>query len=324
MNMQAIIQTGYGPADVLQLGTLARPVPKDDEVLVRVHAAALDRGTWHMMTGRPYLMRVMGFGFSAPNNPVPGLDLAGTVVAVGDLVTRFRTGDPVFGIGRGSLAEYTCAREDKLVHKPASLSFEQAAALSVSGLTALQALRAGGARDGERVLIIGASGGVGTFMVQLAKLFGAEVTGVCSTSKVDAVRAIGADHVIDYTREDFSDGTQRYDLILDLGGNTPLARLRRALTDAGRLVFVGGENGGDLTGGFARNLHGLALNPLGKQRFIVHSTREHFEGLQDLATLSAARKLAPVIDRRVPLAEVTAAMRDLEAGRVCGKVVVTV
>jgi NADPH:quinone reductase-like Zn-dependent oxidoreductase len=129
MNMQAIIQTGYGPADVLQLGTLARPVPKDDEVLVRVHAAALDRGTWHMMTGRPYLMRVMGFGFSAPNNPVPGLDLAGTVVAVGDLVTRFRTGDPVFGIGRGSLAEYTCAREDKLVHKPASLSFEQAAAL---------------------------------------------------------------------------------------------------------------------------------------------------------------------------------------------------
>lgn len=324
MNMQAIIQTGYGSADVLQLGTLARPRPKDDEVLVRVHAAALDRGTWHLMTGRPYLMRVMGFGFSTPKNPVPGLDLAGTVVAVGDLVTRFRTGDAVFGIGRGSLAEYTCAREAKLVHKPASLSFEQAAALSVSGLTALQALRAGGARDGERVLIVGASGGVGTFMVQLAKLFGAEVTGVCSTSKVEAVRAIGADHVIDYTQEDFSDGARRYELILDVGGNTPLPRLRRALTDTGRLVFVGGEHGGDLTGGFSRNLHGIALNPFGKQRFITHTTREHYEGLQDLATLSVARKLRPVIDRRVPLAEVTAAMRDLEAGRVCGKVVVTV
>lgn len=324
MTMQAIIQTGYGSTEVLQLGTIPRPQPKAGEVLVRVHAAALDRGTWHLMTGRPYLMRVMGFGFSAPNNPVPGLDLAGTVVEVGDGVTRFRAGDLVFGLGRGSFAEYACAREDKLAHKPASLSFEQAAALGVSGLTALQALRAGGVREGERVLIIGASGGVGTFMVQIAKALGAEVTGVCRTSKVDTVRAIGADHVIDYTREDFSDGAQTYDLIMDIGGNTPLVRLRRSMTETGRLVFVGGESGGDLTGGFGRNLRALALNPFGKQRFIMHTTHEHCAGLGDLAALSDARKLAPVIDRRVPLTRVTEAMRDLEVGRVCGKVVVTV
>ena len=322
--MHAILQSGYGSTDVMKLGTLMRPQPKAGEVLVQVRAAGLDRGTWHMMTGRPYLMRVMGFGFSAPKNPVPGLDLAGTVVEVGEGVTRFRAGDLVFGIGQGSFAEYTCAREDKLLLKPASLSFEQAAVLSVSGLTALQSLRAGGVREGDRALVVGASGGVGTFVVQIAKALGAKVTGVCSTSKVETVRALGADHVSDYSREDFSEGATRYDLILDIGGNTPLARLRRVMTSAGRLVFVGGENGGDWTAGFGRNLRALALNLFVSQRFIMHTTREHFEGLVELAALAEAWKIAPVIDRQVPLPGVPEAMRALEAGRVCGKVVVMV
>jgi NADPH:quinone reductase-like Zn-dependent oxidoreductase len=257
--MRAILQSGYGSTEVLRLGTAERPTPREGEVLVHVHAAGLDRGTWHLMTGRPYLMRIMGFGFSAPKNPVPGLDLAGTVVEVGAKVTRFRAGDAVFGIGEGSFAEYARAREDKLAHKPASLTYEQAAVLGVSGITALQGLRhSGEVRAGERVLIIGASGGVGTYAVQLAKAFGAEVTGVCSTAKLELVRSIGADHVIDYTQSDFADGARQYDLIVDIGGNTPLRRLRRALTPTGRLVFVGGEHGGDWSAGFGRQLRASA------------------------------------------------------------------
>ena len=221
--MRAITQSRYGtvPEDVMRLDQIARPGIAANEVLVHVRAAGLDRGTWHVMAGQPYLMRLLGFGVRGPRNRVPGLDVAGTVAAVGADVTRFAAGDEVFGIGRGSFAEYAAAREDTLARKPAALSFEQAAAVAVSGLTALQGLRdAGRIQPGQKVLVIGASGGVGSYAVQLAKYFGAEVTGVCGTAKADLVRSIGADHVIDYTRADFADGQRRYDLILDIGGNT--------------------------------------------------------------------------------------------------------
>jgi NADPH:quinone reductase-like Zn-dependent oxidoreductase len=323
-HMQALLQSGYGSTDVFRLGTAARPKPGPQEVLVQVQAAGLDRGTWHLMTGRPYLMRLMGFGFWAPKQPVPGLDLAGTVVEVGEGVTRFRVGDEVFGIGRGAFAELACAREDKLAHKPAALSFEEAATLAVSGGAALQSLQdAGKLQAGERVLIIGASGGVGTFAVQLAKALGAEVTGVCRTSKVETVRALGADHVIDYTQRDFADGKLKYDLVLDIGGSTPVTRLRRALTPTGRLVFVGAENGGDWSAGFERQLFGALLGLFVKQQFIMLMAREHCTYSEQLAKFAEAGQLKPVIDRRCQLQDVPAAMHDLEAGRVCGKVVVT-
>ncbi len=322
--MRALLQSGYGSFEVLRLGERARPSPGLGEVLIEVRAAGLDRGTWHMMTGRPYLMRVMGFGFSAPKNPVPGLDVAGVVVEVGPQVTRFRPGDEVFGIAQGSFAELSVAREDKLAKKPSNLSFEEAAVLGVSGLTAQGALDAGALQAGERVLIIGASGGVGSLAVQQAKALGAEVTGVCSTAKVEKVRALGADRVIDYRQQDFADGTIRYDLILDIGGNTPLRRLRRALTQAGRLVFVGGENGGDWTAGFGRQLGAFALAPFVKQRFIMLMNKEHYSGLERLAALVLEGKLRPLIDRRIGLAEVPDALRALEAGEVSGKVAIRV
>jgi NADPH:quinone reductase-like Zn-dependent oxidoreductase len=324
MEMQAILQSGYGSSDVLRLGTADRPVPGDGEVLVKVHAAGIDRGTWHLMTGRPYLMRVMGFGLLGPKNPVAGLDLSGTVVEVGPNVTRFRVGDEVFGLGRGSFAELAAADEKKLARKPARLSFEEAAVLGVSGLTALQALDAGELAPGERVLIVGASGGVGSYATQIAKARGAHVTGVSSTAKLELVRSLGADEVIDYTSRDFADGSARYDLIVDVGGNTPLARLRRAMTATGRLVFVGGEEGGDWTAGLERPLRAFLLSPFVKQRFVVLSSKEHFEDLERLAGLADAGSLAPVIDRRCPLAGVPDALRDLEAGVVRGKIAVTV
>src|SRR5436190_3430203 len=233
--MRAIVQAGYGSADVWHLEEIGRPAAAGGEVLLRVHAAGLDRGTWHLMAGQPYAIRLVS-GLRAPKNPVPGLDVAGTVVTAGADATGFAVGDEVFGIGQGSFAEYTRARQDKLARKPASLTFGQAAAVAVSGLTALQGLRdAGRLKPGQHVLITGASGGVGTHAVQLAKALGAQVTGVCSPAKTDLVTSIGADHVLDYTRDDFADGSQRYDLILAIAGNSPLARVRRALTgrDAG-------------------------------------------------------------------------------------------
>src|SRR6478672_1273255 len=227
--MRAIVQETYGDADVLRLETVARPEITEHEVLVRVHAAGLDRGTWHLMTGRPYVMR-LGVGLRGPRNPVPGIDVAGTVVAVGQEVTRFAVGDEVFGFGRGTFAEYAVVREDRLARKPATLTFEQAAVVPVSASTALQALTdVGRVERGQQVLVIGASGGVGSYAVQLAKALGAEVTGVCSAAKVDLVRSLGADHVVDYAHDDFADGSHRYDLVLDIGGNPTLARLRRAL-----------------------------------------------------------------------------------------------
>src|SRR6266487_2953940 len=239
--MRAIIQRVYGSADRLRLSEIEKPVIAANEVLVQVRAAGVDRGTCHLMRGQPYLMRILGFGFRGPKNRVPGLDVAGTVAGIGANVTRLRVGDEVFGISRGSFAEYAAARENKLARKPARLSFEQAAVVAVSGLAALQGLRAGHIEAGQKVLIIGASGGVGTYAVQLAKAFGAKVTGVASSAKADLVRSIGADEVIDYTRQDFADGRQHYDLILDIGGNSRLSRLRRALTPTGTLVIAGSE-----------------------------------------------------------------------------------
>ena len=250
--MTAIVQDRYGsaPEDLFRLAEIDRPAIGDGEVLVRVHAASVDRGTWHIMSGLPYPIRLAGFGLRRPKYANPGRNLAGTVEAVGAGVTGFAPGDEVFGMSTSTFAEYATARPDKLAPKPANLSFEQAAAVPVSGGTALQAVRDHGrVQAGEKVLIIGASGGVGSFAVQIAKAFGAEVTGVCSTAKVDMVRALGADHVIDYTREDFADGGRRYDVILDIGGNARLSRLRRALTPRGRLVIVGGETDGRLLGG---------------------------------------------------------------------------
>ncbi len=246
--MRAITQDEYGLADLLRSARIARPeITDNDEVLVRVHAAGLDRGVWHLMTGLPYLGR-LAFGVRKPRNPVPGIDLAGTVVAVGPAVTRFSAGDEVFGFGKGTFAEYAVAREGKLARKPANLTFEQAAVVPVSATTALQALTdVGRIQPGQKVLITGASGGVGSYMVQLAKTFGAVVTAVCSTSKLDLVRSLGADHVIDYTHEGFADGVNRYALILDIAGNPTLSWLRGALTPTGTAVIVGGE-GAELTG----------------------------------------------------------------------------
>lgn len=321
-SMRAVLQSGYGTTEVFRIGTTARPSPGPGEVLVRVAAAGLDRGTWHLMTGRPYLMRIIGFGFRAPKEPVPGLDLAGTVVEVGPGVTRFVVGDEVFGIGRGTFAELTCAREDKLVKKPASLTFDQAAVLAVSGGTAVQAIEAAGVTRGERVLIIGASGGVGTYAVQIAKALGADVTGVASAGKLATVRAAGADRVIDYTAEDFADGSATYDAILDIGGGASLRRLRRALTPTGRLVFVGNERGGDWTGGLGRQLLALVLSPFVRQRFVILAAKEHHAHLEKLAAFADRGQVAPLIDRRVPLAGLVPALHDLEAGRIRGKVVI--
>lgn len=326
--VRAVIQSSYGSPDVLQLGRIARPRPGEHEVLVAVVAAGLDRGTWHLVTGRPYLIRLLGFGLRAPRRPVPGLDLAGTVVEVGPGVTRFRVGDEVFGVGQGSFAELAVAHEDKLALRPASLPLGDCAVLGVSALTAIQALTDHGQlAAGERVLVVGASGGVGSFAVQMARALGAHVTGVCCTDKVDLVRALGADEVIDYRQADFTAlpaGAARYDLILDVGGNTPLRRLRRVLAPRGRLVFVGGEQGGDYTAGLERQLLAMLMAPLVKQRFVMMMAREHHDGLDRIAAMVEAGQVRPVIDRRAPLAEVATALRDLEAGRVRGKVVLAV
>jgi NADPH:quinone reductase-like Zn-dependent oxidoreductase len=323
--MKAIVGDTYGPPEVLELRDIDKPEIGDDEVLLRVRAAGVDRGVWHLMTGLPYPVRLAGYGFRAPKNPILGMDVAGVVEAVGKNVSRFQPGDEVFGIGKGSFAECARALEDKLAPKPANLTFEQAAVLAISGLTALQGLRDhGGLTPGQKVLIIGASGGVGTYAVQIAKAFGAEVTGVCSTEKVEMVRSIGADHVIDYTREDFSKGDRRYDLILDIGGNSTLARLRRALTSRGTLVIVGGEGGGRWLGGTDRQLRALVLSRFVSQKLGTFINRENHEDMLFLKELTESGKVTPVIDRTYPLAEAPRAIRYLEEGHARGKVVIIV
>ena len=325
--MQAIIHDEYGtvPEDILRLAEVDKPTIGDGEILVRVHAASLDRGTWHIMTGLPYPIRLAGFGLRKPKYLNPGRSLAGTVEAVGAGVTGFSLGDDVYGIGDGSFAQYARARANKLAPKPVNLSFEQAAAVPISALTALQAVRDHGrVHAGERVLVVGASGGVGTFAVQIAKAFGAEVTGVCSTKKVEMVRSIGADHVVDYTREDIASDGQRYDVVIDIGGNRSLTRLRRALTPRGTLVIVGGETGGRWLGGSDRGIRAIVLSRFVGQRLTAFVNSENAGDLTVLTELIESGKLTPVIDRTYPLSEVPAAIRRMQDGHAQGKLVIHV
>jgi NADPH:quinone reductase-like Zn-dependent oxidoreductase len=323
--MQAIVQDTYGSADVLELREIDTPVPGDHDVLVRVHSAGVDQGVWHVMTGLPYPLRLAGYGIRAPKTQVPGMDVAGVVDAVGSHVTRFLPGDEVFGIAKGSYAGYTLAAEDKLAPKPANLGLAQAATLAISGLTALQAVRDHGKlRPGQKVLIVGASGGVGTYAVQLANAFGAQVTGVCSATKADTVRSIGADRVIDYAHEDFAAGEERYDLILDIGGNASLSRLRHALTPKGTLVIVGGETGGRWLGGSDRQIRAMVLSRFVGQKLGTFISSENHEDMLVLKELVEAGKVTPVVDRSYPLREVPEAIRYMRDGRACGKLVITV
>jgi NADPH:quinone reductase-like Zn-dependent oxidoreductase len=324
--MQAIVQRRYGtaPEDVFRLEQIARPAIKADEVLVRVRAASVDRGTWHLMTGMPYLMRIMGFGLRGPKNPVPGMAVAGTVEAVGRDVTGLAPGDEVFGTGKGCFAQYATARASRLAPKPAGLTFEQAAAVPVSANTALQAIRDHAkVRPGQHVLVIGASGGVGTFAVQIAKAFGAEVTGVSSTTKTDLVRAVGADHVIDYTREDPVAGEHRYDAIIDIGGNRRLAQLRRALAPKGTLVITGGEDGGRWLGGIGRNIRAQLLSLFVSQKLTAFVARLRPADLMTLRDLAGSAAITPAIDRTYPLTQAAAAVRHLADGHARGKLVIT-
>jgi NADPH:quinone reductase-like Zn-dependent oxidoreductase len=325
--MKAIVQEEYGSPDVLELEDVEKPEIGDDEVLVRVHAAGVDRGVWHLMTGLPYFLRLIipELGLRAPKTRIRGSDVAGVVAAVGKDVTRFQPGEEVFGVGKGSYAEYAPALEDKLAPKPANLTFEQAAVVPISGLTALQALRdKGQIQPGQKVLIIGASGGVGTFAVQIVKSLGAEVTGVCSSTKVDLVRSLGADQVIDYTHEDFADGKQRYDVIIDTGGHSSLSRLRRALAPKGTLVIVGAETDGRWFGGFDRSIRAMLLSRFVGQQLIAFVNSENHEDLVVLKEMIEAGKVRPVMDRTFPLSEAPKAIHYLEEGHARGKVAVTV
>lgn len=323
--MQAIVQRAYGPAGMLELAEIDRPEIGAAEVLVEVHAAGVDRGVWHLMTGLPYLVRLTGFGLTRPKSPVPGLDVAGRVVAVGDGVSRFQVGDEVFGIARGSYAEYAVARESKLAHKPAGLSFEQAAVAAISGSTALQALTdVGQVAPGQRVLVIGASGGVGSYAVQLAKALDATVTGVASGAKAGLVRSLGADHVVDYATTDYLDGSARYDLIIDTGGLNAVRDLRRALTRTGTLVIVGGEGGGRWTGGIGRQLRAALISVVVPQHMAMFMSREHHSHLDRLAGFLEDGTVVPAVGRRYRLDQVPEAIADLEAGKAAGKSVIVV
>jgi NADPH:quinone reductase-like Zn-dependent oxidoreductase len=323
--VKAIVQDTYGSPDVLELEDIHKPVIGDGNVLVRVLAASAHIGDWHIMTGLPYLFRIAGNGLRAPKARVRGNDAAGRVEAVGKDVTQFRPGDEVFGICEGSFAEYASARADRLAPKPANLTFDQAATVPTSGCTALQAVRnVGRVQPRQRVLIIGAAGGVGSFAVQIAKAFGAHVTGVCSTTKVELVRSIGAEDVIDYTRDDFAETGQRYDLILDIAGNRSLSHLRRALAPRGRLVIVGGEGGGRWFGGIDRQLRATLLSPFTSQKLGTFVARQNGRDLVALKELIEAGTVTPVIDGTYPLSEVPEAIRHLEEGHAQGKVVITV
>lgn len=322
--MKAIIRDAYGSVDALRLADIDQPVAGEVDVLVHVHAAGVDQGVWHLMTGTPYAMRLAGFGIRAPKNALLGYDVAGRIEAVGAEVTEFRPGQKVFGTCRGSLAEYAVARADRLLPKPENVTFEQAAVVPISGFAALQAVREqGGVRSGQRVLITGAGGGVGTFAVQIAKADGAEVTGVCSASKAELVRSIGADHVVDYTREDFVDGRNRYDVILDIAGNRSLSDLRRALTPRGTLVIVGGEDAGKWLG-IRRQLRAAALSPFVRQKLGFFISKERPEDLEELRKLLEAGTIRPVVDKTFPLEEVPAAIQYLRDGRARGKIVVVI
>jgi NADPH:quinone reductase-like Zn-dependent oxidoreductase len=322
--MKAIVYTEYGPPDVLRLTEVAKPVPKDDEVLIRIHAASVNPLDWHFMRGTPYIFRVQA-GLRKPKDTRIGVDVAGRVEAVGRSVTQLKPGDEVFGACRGAFAEYVCTSGRALVVKPDNVTFERAASTPVAALTALQALRdKGHIQPGQKVLIHGAAGGVGTFAVQIARSFGADVTGVCGTRNVDMVRSIGADRVIDYTQGDFTRSGQRYDLILDMIGNHSLSDYRRALTQEGSLVLVGGPAKGRWLGPLTGMLKAVVLSPFVSQKLLLFLTRSSKEDLTVVQKLLEAGKVTPVIDRSYPLSEVPDAIRYLEEGHARGKVVITV
>jgi len=323
--MKAIVQDRYGDADVLEFRDIEEPVVGESDVLIRVRAAGAGPDVWHIMAGKPYIARP-ALGFRRPKVPIRGWDVSGTVGAVGSAVSEFKPGDEVMGEAqRGSFAELTVAPADKLVRKPERLSFEQAAAVPISGTTAIQALRdKGHVQPGQSVLVIGAGGGVGTFTVQIAKAMGATVTGVASTSKLDLVRSIGADDVIDYTREDSTDGSRTWDVIVDTAGRRPLRELRRALTPKGTLVIVGGDGGGPWTGGFFKGmLRGPILSMFVGQKLGWISAKTTKEDLQALSELIEAGKVTPVVDRTYDLVEAAGAVRYLAEGHPAGKIVVT-
>lgn len=323
--MKAIVQAEYGaPGDVLALDTVDRPTAGDGEVLVRVHATSVAGDDWHLMRGLPYVAR-MESGLFRPKRSIPGQDVAGTVEAVGPNVTRFAPGDEVFGwTDGGAFAEYVAISAGALARKPGKLTFEQAAAVPIVGLTALQALRdRGRIQAGQRVLINGAAGGVGTFAVQIAKTFGTHVTGVCSTRNIDLVRSIGADDVINYTRDDFTRGTRRFDLILDMVGNRSLARIRRALTPDGTLVLVGGR-GGRWFMGTDRMIRALLVSPFVGQRLVPHIHAKSLDDLVALRDMIEAGTVTPVVARQYALEEVPEAIRTFETWHSSGKVVITV
>ncbi|MEU4495651.1 NAD(P)-dependent alcohol dehydrogenase [Streptomyces sp. NPDC023998] len=324
--MKAIVQDRYGSPDVLELREVDKPAVADHEVLVRVHAAAVNARDWHLVRGDPYLARLV-LGVRRPKTKIRGTDFAGRVEAVGKDVTRFRPGDEVFGEADGAFAEYVSASDDVLEPKPANLTFEQAAVVPLAGNTALMGLRdLARVQPGQKVLVNGASGGVGTFAVQIAKSFGAEVTGVCSTRNMDLVRSIGADHVIDYTREDFTRSGRQYDVVLDLVGNRSLTECRRALTPAGTLVLSGGgtSEGGSLVGPMGLILRGQALSRFVRHRLLVLTATPNKENLAALRELAESGEVAPVIDRTFPLSEVPEAIAYLEVEHARAKVVITV
>lgn len=320
--MSAIVQDRYGSADVLQLRAIERPRPRPDEVIVRVHAAGVDFGVWHLMEGMPYAVR-LATGLRRPRNPVRGLELAGVVAEVGAKVTGFAPGDAVFGTGAGSFAEYARATQSTLVPMPSNLGFEAAAVVPVSATTALVGLRAANLQAGQTVLITGAGGGVGSYAVQLARAMGAEVTAVCSTSKLDFVRALGAAHAIDYTRDDFTTGDRTYDAIIDLAGSRGVSTLRRALAPTGTLVLVGGEGGGKWLG-MGRQVWSKIVGVATRQKFRSPLALVNQADLRILKDMLEAGTLTPVVERRYPLHEVPTAIRALAAGHSRGKAVITV
>jgi NADPH:quinone reductase-like Zn-dependent oxidoreductase len=322
--MRAVVRHRYGSADVVAVERCNVPDPGANQVLIEVVAAGLDRGVWHLMTGRPYLARLV-FGLLAPKQPVLGMDVAGRIAAVGSSVDEFAVGDEVMGVGTGSFAEYAVADAAKLVRKPVDVTFEQAAVSTISGITALQALTdVGGVQAGQRVLVVGASGGVGSFVVQIATALGASVTGVASTPKLDLVTSLGADAVVDYTTTDIADLGQRFDLIIDTGGRTPLRRLRHILTERGTYVIVGAETGGRFLGGVGRNLRAAVMSLFVRQRLTSFISKERRSSIESLVELLAAGDVVPAIGQRASLAEAPDALRALESGRVSGKTVIAI
>lgn len=321
--MKAMASRVYGDPSRLRLVDLERPAPGPGDVLVRVHAAGVDQGVWHLVTGLPYPIRPVS-GLRRPRNPVPGLDVAGVVEAVGADVTALRPGDEVFGTAAGSFAEYVVTPAAKLARKPARLSFAAAAAVPTSAFAALQGLRdKARVKDGDRVLVIGAGGGVGSFGVQLARAFGAEVTGVCSTAKVDLVRSLGATHVVDHTRDDFAAAGRRYDVVLDCGGHASLARLRRVLDPRGALVLIGSETGGRWLGGTDRQLRAMLLSPFVRQRLGTLISTDRPDDLELLRAMIDDGRVTPALDRTFPLEQAAEAIRYLREGHARGKVALT-